>query len=73
MKKYILGLVTGLLISGTVVYAANYLYSSNEVSYTPGDSSWNVGNVKEAIDNLKTTSGTALTIWRTKLSGTNIT
>ena len=61
MKKYIIGLVTGLLISGTVVYAANYLYSSNEVSYTPGDSNWNVGNVKEALDNLKSTSGTALT------------
>ncbi len=62
MKKFILGIIIGGIIFGSSVYAVtSYLYSSNEVSYTPSDSSWNVGNVKEAIDNLRSTSGTALT------------
>ena len=62
MKKFILWIIIGGIIFGSSVYAVtNYLYSSNEVSYTPSDSSWNVGNVKEALDNLKSTSGTALT------------
>ena len=68
-KSFILGIIVGGIIFGTSVYAVtNYLYKANEVSYTPGDSSWNVGNVKEAIDNLKSTSGTALT----DLKNTNI-
>ena len=62
MKKYLIGFIIGVLVFGTSVYAVtSYIYSSNEVSYTPGDSNWNVGNVKEALDNLKSTSGTALT------------
>ena len=68
-KSFILGIMVGGIIFGTSVFAiSNYLYKANEVSYTPGDSSWNVGNVKEAIDNLKSTSGTALT----DLKNTNI-
>ena len=61
MKKFLLGILLGIIISYSVVYAASTLYSSSEVSYTPSDSSWSVGNVKEALDNLKSTSGTALT------------
>ena len=57
MKKYLIWFIIGALVFGTSVYAViSYLYSSNEVSYTPSDSSWSVGNVKEALDNLKTTS-----------------
>ena len=48
--------------------ATTYYYSSNEVSYTPSDTSWNVSNVKAAIDDLKSTSGNALT----NLKNTNI-
>ena len=68
MKKFLLGILLGIIISYSVVYAASTLYNSNEVSYTPSDSSWSVGNVKEAIDNLKSTSGNALS----NLKNTNI-
>ena len=69
MKKFIFGMIVGGIIFGTSVYAAtSYLYQAKEVSYTPSDFSWNVGNVKEAIDSLKSTSGAALT----DLKNTNI-
>ena len=55
MKKFILGIIIGGIIFGTSIYAAN------EVSYTPSDTSWNVSTVKAALDNLKSTSGSALT------------
>ena len=57
MKKYLIGFIIGLLVFGISVYAViSYLYSSNEVSYTPSNSNWNEGNIKESLDNLKTTS-----------------
>ena len=52
MKKYIFGLITGLLIAGSAVYAANYLYKADEVSYDPKDTNWNVDNVDSAIKEL---------------------
>ena len=51
MKKYVLGLITGLLITGTVVYAA-YKYQASEVGYTPSNENFNVDNVEDAIEEL---------------------
>ena len=62
MKQFILGIIVGGIIFGTSIYAATtYYYAANEVSYTPSDSTWNVTTVKAALDNLKSTSGSALT------------
>ena len=52
MKKFILGIIVGLLISGTIVFAANYLYKADEVSYTPSNTNWEVDNVDSAINEL---------------------
>ena len=52
MRKYIVGLLVVILLSGTVVYAANYLYHANEVSYTSNNKNWDVDNVKDALDEL---------------------
>lgn len=56
MKKFILGIIIGLFISSGVVFAANYLYKADEVSYTPKDTSWNVDSVDKAINDLYTTA-----------------
>ena len=57
MKKYLIRFIIGALVFWTSIYAViSYLYFSNEVSYTPSNSNWNVGNVNEALDNLKITS-----------------
>ena len=34
------------------MFAANYLYKADEVSYTPKDTSWNVDSVDKAINDL---------------------
>ena len=54
MKKYIIGFIFGIVISSTVVFAANYLYQADEVSYTPSDKDWKVDNVDDAIKELYT-------------------
>lgn len=50
-KKYILGIITGILISGTTVYAATVISAAN-VSYSNTTSSLSSTNVQEAIDEL---------------------
>ncbi len=53
MKKFILGIILGGIIFGTGVYAiSNYLYKADEVSYTPGDTTWNVSDVNSALNDL---------------------
>lgn len=52
MKKFLLGIIAGLLISSTVVFASNYLYHADEVSYDPQNTNWHVSNVDEAIEEL---------------------
>ncbi|MBP3766603.1 MAG: hypothetical protein J6G98_05425, partial [Bacilli bacterium] len=59
MRKYLIGLFTGVLIISSVVYASS-LFNSTEVDYTPTDTSWNVSNVGAALDDLKASSGNAL-------------
>ncbi len=52
-KSFILGIIIGGIIFGSSVFAiSNYLYSSNEVSYTPSDTTWNVSDVKDALNDL---------------------
>ena len=55
MKKIIqsrvfLVIVCGLLFTSIGVYAANYY--AKDVTYTPGDETWKVSNVNEAINSL---------------------
>ncbi len=50
--KIILGLVIGILISATVVYASQTVLSSDEVSYNTGTSHGTSNNVQGAIDDL---------------------
>ena len=53
MKRYILGLLTGILLTSSVVGVVAYNYNAKDVSYTPSDSDWNVNNVEDAIKDLK--------------------
>ena len=50
MKKMLLGFILGLLICGGIVYATSYF--AKDISYQPSDTSWEVDNVNEALDNL---------------------
>lgn len=50
-KKYILGIITGILISGTTVYAATIISAVN-VSYSNTSSKLSSTNVQDAIDEL---------------------
>ena len=52
MKKYITGIIIGILISSSSVFAINYLYKADEISYDPKDTSWDVDNVNSAIGDL---------------------
>lgn len=51
-KNILLVLITSIIcISGTVY--ATYVYRANDISYVPSDENWNVTNVEDAINNLK--------------------
>ena len=52
MKKLVLGIIIGIIIYAKAVYASNYLYQADEVSYEPTDTNWNVNNVDSAIKEL---------------------
>ena len=56
-KKYILGIITGILISGTTVYAATVISASN-VSYLNTSSKLSSTDVQSAIDELYTKAKT---------------
>lgn len=56
-KKYILGIITGILISGTTVYAATIISAVN-VSYSNTSSKLSSTNVQDAIDELYTKAKT---------------
>ncbi|MBO5414973.1 MAG: hypothetical protein J6A17_05045 [Bacilli bacterium] len=51
--KFILGIIVGLIIAGTGVYAATIL-TSNQVSYDNTNSKLSSTNVKDALDELST-------------------
>ena len=46
----IVGIIIGVLLCSGIVYAASYY--AKDVTYTPGDKTWNVSNVNDAIDSL---------------------
>ncbi len=51
MKKYIIGVIIGIVLSSSVVFAAT-LIDSKDVTYTPSDNEFNVSNVESALDEL---------------------
>ena len=51
-KNTLFGFIIGLTVMGIVGVSAATLYYSNEVSYKPTDTTWNVDNVKDALDEL---------------------
>ena len=51
--KFILGVIVGTVVSGSIVYAA-IIASSDQVSFSPSNSNWKVSNVKTALDDLYT-------------------
>ena len=53
MKKFILGIVIGGIVFGTIGSVVAYNYNAKDIGYTPSDSSWNVNNVSDAIKDLK--------------------
>ena len=58
--KLFVGIFIGLFISCGIVYAAN-IGSASEVLYTPTDTTWNVSDVKSALDSLLSQLSTKLT------------
>ena len=57
MKKYIMGILTGLAIAGGIGVLA-YTINAKQIGYTPKDSTWKVDNVESAINYLKSNSVT---------------
>ena len=55
MKKYILGLLTGIIIVGSIGVVA-YQMNANQITYVPKDKNWKVKTVKEAVDDIKENS-----------------
>ena len=51
MKKYILGLLTGIIIVGSIGVVA-YQMNANQITYEPKDKDWKVNTVKGAIDDI---------------------
>ena len=54
MKKGIIGFVLGALIFGGIGVVSAYTIFANDIGYTPKDTTWEVDNVKDAIDDLYT-------------------
>ena len=56
MKRIILAFLLGFIVAGSIGVVA-YNYSAKDIAYTPSDSSWNVTNVGDAIEDLKRNHG----------------
>jgi len=50
-KKVIFSFILGIILCGGIVYGTN-LYKSEDIKYDSTDSSWEVSNVKDAINSL---------------------
>ena len=53
IKNNIFGFIIGIVVASSVSVIAATVYYSNQVSYTPTDTTWNVENVKDALDELR--------------------
>ena len=51
MKKYLIGIIIGLIISSTGI-VVGYNLNSNDISFTPENNNWQVSNVEEAVNDL---------------------
>lgn len=49
-KKYILGLITGIIVSGVTVYAVSNVVK--DITFKAKNTNWKVGNVADALDSL---------------------
>ncbi len=64
--KFILGLICGIIISSTGVYAASTIIKSKDVSYDKVSSGGKYDNVQDAIDELYEKSGLLSEAWKDK-------
>lgn len=53
MKKFILGIVIGGIVFGTIGSVVAYNYNAKDIGYTPSDNTWEVNNVGDALKDLK--------------------
>lgn len=53
MKKFILGILIGGVVFGTIGATAAYVYTASDIGYQPSDENWNVSNAEEAMNSLK--------------------
>ena len=53
MKKYVFGVLTGILITLSVVASALFIYNAKEIEFVSKDTNWNVDNVEDAINDIK--------------------
>lgn len=52
MKKYILGIITGVIGMLIIGVSATILYNAKDIVFTPKQNDWNVSSVGEAIEDL---------------------
>ena len=71
MKKGIIGFVLGALIFGSIGVVSAYTILANDIGYTPKDTTWEVDNVKDAIDELYDKANTSKIIWVNENPGSN--
>ena len=51
VRNNLFGFLIGIILCSGIVYGVN-LYKSEDISYTPSDTSWDVSNVNEALNDL---------------------
>ncbi len=51
MRKYVIGFILGAVLFSGIGVAA-YVLTSSDVTFTPQNSNWQVGNVQEALNSL---------------------
>ena len=51
-KSLVIGVLVGGIVFGSIGVAAATYFSASQVSYSPSDTSWNVSDVKGALDDL---------------------
>ena len=60
LRRAILFMVVLSLVISGISGVASYTYAANNIAYTPRDTSWNVENTEQAINELREGVGTAL-------------